>query len=244
MGPAPVTSKVVGCHTARAMADTFGVVPGLGEDAGGLEQDAEHTQAPVDLDGEFRSDTETLGAVTVPLLDAALGVAPVAAHVPLAGGAGDARLRVGTAHDADNEVARRHAAVLGRRLDLAERFMAEHETWLARRSRAVDAGQDFAVGCAHAQRQGAHQNRAIRVGRFGDLIETCRIGDAGRDGDSAHHSPWIWIAWNCEDDISTPERKKSSRGRETKIGPPALSSMVEKWRRDHGGYRTQAMGDR
>ena len=88
IGPAPVTSKVCGCQT-RAPADALGVVPGLGEDAGRLEQHAKDAQIGVDLDGEFRLDAEALGAVAVPLLDAALGVAPVAAHVPFALGAGE-----------------------------------------------------------------------------------------------------------------------------------------------------------
>ena len=42
----------------------------------------------IDLDHELRLDAEALGAVAVALLDAALGVAAVAAHVPFAGGAG------------------------------------------------------------------------------------------------------------------------------------------------------------
>src|SRR5207248_1184266 len=78
---------------ARPMSDALDVIPGLREDAGGLQQHAENAQFRIDLDGELRLDAEAFGAVAVPLLDAAFGVAPVAAHVPLADGAGNARLR-------------------------------------------------------------------------------------------------------------------------------------------------------
>src|SRR5262249_52931696 len=69
----------------RAVADALGMVPGLGQDAGWLQQHAEDPQYRVDLDREVRLDAEAFGAVAVPLLDAALGVAAVAAHVPLSG---------------------------------------------------------------------------------------------------------------------------------------------------------------
>ena len=89
----------------------------------------------IDLDREFRLDAEALGAVAVPLLDAALGVAAVAAHVPFAGGAGRAGLRVGPAHDADDEVAGRDLAIRGRGFHRAQRLMAEHQAPLAREAR-------------------------------------------------------------------------------------------------------------
>ncbi len=102
---------------ARTGADTLGMIPGLRQDAGRLEQDAEQTQARIDLDGEFGLDAEALGAIAVSFLDTALGVAPVAAHVPLAGGAGRTRLRIGPPHDADHEVARCEPAAGGGFLD-------------------------------------------------------------------------------------------------------------------------------
>ena len=186
IGPAPVTSKVLGCH-ARARWPMRSVwSQALARMLAGSSSTPRMPRARVDLDGEFRLDAEALGAVAVALLDAALGVASVAAHVPLAGGAGEARLRIGPAHDADDEVAGHQAATRRRRLDRAERFVAEHQARLAGRSKAVSTVEDFAVGAAHAECQRAHQYRAVRRGRLGDVVEPCRIGDAGRNGDCAH----------------------------------------------------------
>src|SRR5262249_5594759 len=134
------------------------------------------------------------GAVAVPLLDAALGVAPVAAHVPLSGRARDARHGIGPAHDADDEIAGCEAATLGCRLDRAQRFTAENEALLTGRRKARAAVEDSAAGPGHPERQGAHQNRAIRLRWFGDLLEPRRVGGAGRNGDCAHPCPWIALA--------------------------------------------------
>src|SRR5205814_1656296 len=90
-------------------------------------------QARIDLDGEFRLDAKALGAVAMAILDAAFGEAPVAAHVPLAGGAGHARLGIGPAHDPDHEVAWRESALIRGIHHGPERLMAEHEALLAGR---------------------------------------------------------------------------------------------------------------
>src|SRR5262245_16630620 len=101
------------------MADAIGVVPSLGKNAGGLQQDTENSQCRIDLDREFRLDAKAFRAVAVLLLDPALGVAAVTAHVPLAGSASQARLRIGPTHDADHEIAGREAASRRRCLDRA-----------------------------------------------------------------------------------------------------------------------------
>ena len=72
---------------ARAAPDALGMIPRLGDDAGRLEQDAESAQVGIDLDRELGLDAKVVGSKAVPVLDAALGVAAVAAHVPFAGGA-------------------------------------------------------------------------------------------------------------------------------------------------------------
>src|SRR5262249_23664136 len=141
---------------ARAVSDALDVVPGLCEDAGGLQQHAENAQFRIDLDGEFRLDAEAFGAVAVPLLDAAFGVAPVAAHVPLADGTGNARHRIRPAHDPDDEIAGHESAPVRCCLHNAQRFMAENEALLTGRSKAIAAVENFAIGPAHPQRQGAH----------------------------------------------------------------------------------------
>src|SRR5262249_56030221 len=69
----------------RAVADALGMVPGLGEDAGGLQQHAEDPQCPIDLDRELRLDAEAFGALALPLPHSALGLAALAAHVPPSG---------------------------------------------------------------------------------------------------------------------------------------------------------------
>ena len=73
----------------RTLTDAFGVVPGLGDDARRLEQDAGHAERRIDLDKEIRLDAEKVRAEAVSLLDAALGVAAVAAHIPFADGAAE-----------------------------------------------------------------------------------------------------------------------------------------------------------
>ena len=242
-GPGPGDEQRPRLPRARAVADALGMVPGLGEDAGGLQQHAEDAQCRVELDREVRLDTEAFGAVAVPLLDTALGVAPVATHVPLSVRAREARHRIGPAYDADDEIAGCEAATLGRRLDHAQRFMTENEALLTGRSKAITALEDFAVGRTHPERQSAHQNRAIRLRWFGDLLEPRRVGGAGRNGDCAHPCPWIAFGSrralsprsaiklsalsratnfpaNAVDETSTPDAKKSSGGAKRKSGRP------------------------
>src|SRR5262249_45898087 len=151
--------ELAGAPRARACADPLGVIPSLGDDARRLDQHAEGPERGVELDGEFGLDAKLLGAVTVALLDAALDVAAVAAHVPLADRAGRARHRIGSAHDADDQVAGLEAAVRRRLLHAPERLVSEHETLLAGRRRAVLSGDDLAIGAADAERERARQDR-------------------------------------------------------------------------------------
>src|SRR5881628_1002703 len=102
------------------------MVPGLGNDAGRLDQDAERSER-IDLDREVRLDAEALRTVAVPLLDAALGIAAIAAHVPFAGSAGRTRHRIGPAHDADHAVADGKTAACGRPFDRAEGLVAKNK---------------------------------------------------------------------------------------------------------------------
>src|SRR6187399_2715943 len=117
----------------EATADPFDMVPRLGDHTCRFQQDAKFAEVGIDLDGEAWLDAKPLGAETVQALDAAFGVAAVAAHVPFAGGACGAGHRIGPPHDTDNPVADREAAA-ARRLDhLAEGFVAEHQTFATRR---------------------------------------------------------------------------------------------------------------
>jgi hypothetical protein len=116
---------------SRPLADALGVIPRLGDDACRLQQHARNIERSIDLDQKFRFDSEKFRAEAVALLDAALGVAAVAAHIPFADRAGGTRDRIGPPHDADDEVARFDAASGRRLLDLAERFMTDHQPLLA-----------------------------------------------------------------------------------------------------------------
>src|SRR5439155_10488636 len=142
--------------SAGAMADALGLIPGFGENARWLEQNPEQPERRIDLDGELRLEPISLRAIAVALLDAALGVAAVAAHIPFADRACGTRNRIRTAYDADDEVAADEARPVRRLLDDAERLVAEHEPALAGRSPAVFSRYDFAVGTAYAERAGAN----------------------------------------------------------------------------------------
>src|SRR5579862_7369330 len=67
----------------RATADAFGVIPRFGNDAGRFDQYAFGAERGVELDEKFRFDAKEIGAEAIALLDAALGVKAVAAHIPL-----------------------------------------------------------------------------------------------------------------------------------------------------------------
>ena len=105
----------------RTAAHPFDMVPGLGDDAGGLHQHAGEAEIAIDRDCEIGFDPKPFGAEAVPLLDAALGKAAVAAHVPFAGRTGRTRQRIGTPHDTDNRIADGEPAALRRLLHDAQR---------------------------------------------------------------------------------------------------------------------------
>src|SRR5712691_9153306 len=189
----------------RAGSDPLDVIPTLGQNASGLEQDAKNAEARVDLDGEFRLDAEVVGAVAVPLLDAALGVAAVAAHVPFAGGARRAGNRIGPPHHADHKVAGGKSAAARRLQDAAERLMAEHEARVAGRRLPVKSGDDLAIGAAHAKRESFGQNRAIAQRRFRHLVQSCGIGNSRLDRERAHRvSPSESVIWAQTRAVSPP----------------------------------------
>ena len=182
-GPAPVTSTTRGGQNGARAPMRLDVLPGLGDDAGRLQQHAERFQLRVELDREIRLDAELFGAVAVARLDAALGVLAIAAHVPFADGAGRARHRIGPAHDADHQIAALEAAA-GRRA----RSTWPSDSWPRIRRCSPGGAQpyspsiDFAVGAADAERQRAHQHGAVAWRRRRNVVKAERIGGAGLDG--------------------------------------------------------------
>ena len=147
------------------------MVPGLSDDAGWLHENAEYAEALVGLDGKTWFDAETLGAIAVKSLDAAFGVAAIAAHVPFAGGAGRAGHRVGPSHNPVDVVTCCETAVARGFDNFAQQFMAEHQPVAAGRRFAVGAGDDFPISAADAQRKRANQNCAVRDRRLGNIVE-------------------------------------------------------------------------
>src|SRR5258708_36304103 len=61
---------------AGTAADPHDLLPGLGENAGRLQQNAEMLQGRIDLDDEIGLDAKPFRAVTVPLLDTAHPLPP------------------------------------------------------------------------------------------------------------------------------------------------------------------------
>ena len=131
IGPAPVTSTCCGSQNARRPTRAT-CSHALATTVVGSEQHAEEPERRVDPHRVLGLDPPALGHEAVDLLDAALGVLAVAAHVPLADGAVRARDGVGPAHDADDQVALLQAAARAGVDDPAERLVAEHQPVLAR----------------------------------------------------------------------------------------------------------------
>ena len=147
------------------------LLPGLRDDGRGFQQHAEQAERRVDLHRVLGLDPPALRHEAVDLLDAALGVLAVAAHVPFADRAVRARHRVGTPDDADDQVALAERAGRTRVDDAAERLVAEHKPRLARRRPAVLAFDDLDVGPAHADCDRLDEHGPVaRVGLW-DVIE-------------------------------------------------------------------------
>src|SRR3984885_3619105 len=109
------------------------MIPRLSDDARRLDQNAVHAERRIELDQKFRLDAEDIRAVAVAFLDAALGITAVAAHVPLADGAGRTRHRIGPAHNADDEIAGLEPAAGRGLFYVAERLGGDPQPLLARR---------------------------------------------------------------------------------------------------------------
>ncbi len=185
IGPAPVTSTFCGSNQAREPM-RLDVLPGLGHHGGGLHQHAELAQRGVDLDRVVGLDDPLLAAVAVQLLDAALGVLAVAAHVELAPGAGAAGHGVGPADHAHHQVAGGEArSPSGACEHPPERLVAEDH---AARSGgpAVLPGVQLPVGPADAQGQTLDEQLTRPGLRLRHLGHPERALFAGNQRDRTH----------------------------------------------------------
>ena len=108
------------------------MLPRLGDNRRRFEQHTEDPEGRVDLHGVLGFDPPTLGHEPVDLLDPALGVPAVPAHVPLPHRTIGAGHGVGAADDADHEITLLEGAGRTRIDDAAEGFVAEHEASRAR----------------------------------------------------------------------------------------------------------------
>jgi hypothetical protein len=124
----------------------------------------------VHLDHKFRLYAKVLASVAVKLLDAALGVATVATHVPLAYRTIWAGLGIGTAYDANNEVAWFHTTATRSAQNTSEGFVAKNETILPGRSPAVAAAHDLYICAAHAHSKRPDEHGTVVQVRLGHLF--------------------------------------------------------------------------
>ena len=138
--------------------------------------------------------------------------AVVAAHVPLARGARRARDRIGAADDADHEVAGPEARAGWCLEHLAQALVADDQLPL-RAGFAVGAVGDLPVGAAHADQPPAHQQRAILLGRLGDLLDADAPLPAWQCCDRAH-GPMLSVMATCV----TPKQRMPSAGAAAILG--------------------------
>src|SRR5438552_16910860 len=134
-------------------ADALDLIPRLRHDAGRLQQHAAIPKFRVDLDGEFRLDPKPLGGIAVALLDAALGVEAVTAHVPLALRTSRTRHRIGPPHDPRHQIARLQLRAAGCIEDTAKRLVADDQALLSCWGAPIFAGRDLAVRAANLDSQ-------------------------------------------------------------------------------------------
>src|SRR4029453_11521086 len=120
-----------------ALADRRDLLPGLGDDSGGLQENPEEPEKAVHLHRVLGFDPPALGHEAVDLLDAPLGVLAIAAHVPLTHRAVRARDGVWTADDPHHQIALPEPADRARVNHAAQGFVAQHKARLAARSPAV-----------------------------------------------------------------------------------------------------------
>ena len=170
---------------AGAGADPLDVIPGLGEHARRLGEHAQVAELGRNGDRELGLEGHQLRAVAVTALDAALGVEPVAAHVPFTAGAAVAGHRIGPPHDRRHRRPGLEAAVLGSADHPGEQLVAEHQPLVALRRRSVGAGQDLPIGAAHAQHQRLDQQLARPRLGIGQLGQRGAPLPAGYQGDRA-----------------------------------------------------------
>src|SRR5262249_11842859 len=155
-------------------------------DAGGFHEHSEEAERRVDPDRVLGLDPPPLREVAVALLDPALGVAAVGAHVELARVAVGARCGVGTADDADHEVAGGPPRGWPGSGPPARRPGPEPQPVAARGRPAIRSLDDLLVRPADTDRHRFDEDAARMLGGLGDLVEASAAGAAGYDRQRLH----------------------------------------------------------
>ena len=185
IGPAPVTSTVRGSQNERrpmiATCSRALVITVVGS-----RRTPRSPRLGSTLIGVLRLDPPALGHVAVDLLDPALGVLAVAAHVPLADGAVGAGDRVRAADDPHHQVALLQGARRARVEDAAERLVAQHQARRARGRPAVLALDDLDVGPADPDGDRLDEDRALVDLGLRDLFAAGGSRLHRLDGDGFH----------------------------------------------------------
>jgi hypothetical protein len=161
------------------LPDRADLLPRFGDDCGGFEQHAQEAERAVDFHRVLRLDPPALGHEAVDLLDAALGVLAVAAHVPLPHrtvGAGDG---VGAPDDAHHEIALLQSSCEPGVEHAAQRLVAENQAGLAGRGPAVLPLDDLGVGAADADRHRLDEHGTVANVGFRDLLQSGASGLCG-----------------------------------------------------------------
>ncbi len=167
------------------------MVPGLGGDAGWLQKNANIAKRRSESYRELWLDAKSLGAITIAMLDAALGIKAVAAHVPFAAGARRAWNRVRPTNNADHEIAGNDPALSGRGQYTPQRLVPQDEPFPARRRGSVSARHDITIGPAHTDHQRVHEHSAVGIRGFWNIIQSRRVGHTWYDGERPHNAARI-----------------------------------------------------
>ena len=184
MGPAPTTSTVCGSQNVRRPMVRI-CSHALATTVVGSNSTPRTPRLAVDPDDVLGLDPPPLGHEAVRLLDAALGVAAVGAHVPLADRTVRARHRVRPSHDAHDMVSHRQPG--GPRVEHpAEGLVAEDQPLLTRWRPPVVSARDLRIRAADADGQGFDDHRTQLGAGLGDIVEPRRTCGTGHHRHGLH----------------------------------------------------------
>src|SRR5208337_2295554 len=157
IGPAPVTSTVLGSQKAR-WPTAITASQALATTVVGSSRTPSSPRELSTLIAYSGSILQRLRHVAVNLFNAALGILAVATHIPFSDRAIRAGYGIGAAHDADHEIAFLQATRRVRLQHATERLVPEYEPFFAGRRPAILALRDLNIGSADADGDGLHEH--------------------------------------------------------------------------------------